>query len=139
MINNSKLKKIFILSLIFISFVGCDDNDDWIPNVRVDIKINLIQLNDLGDLQARYWNGGVNGIIIFRLDGNNFSAYDRTCSYHPSENCQVEIEEEEFFAKCPCCESEFDLIYGGIRKGPAKRPLKEYRTTVSHSLLHIHN
>ena len=139
MLNKSKLSKIFIISLIFITFIGCDDNDDWIPNVRVDITISLTQLADLGHLQSRVWSGGVNGIIIFRWGDREFNAYERTCSFQPSDNCVVELDDSEFFAKCPCCGSEFELIYNDIRKGPAKRPLKQYRTSVSDSWLHIYN
>jgi len=139
MYDISKLKKIFIISLIFITFIGCDDNDDWIPNVRVDITINLTQLADLGILQARYWPGGINGIIIFRLGDKEFNAFERTCPHKPSGNCVVEFDDVELFASCPCCGSEFDLIYGGLRKGPAKRPLKQYNTSVTDFWLHIRN
>ncbi len=139
MLNNSKLIKIFILSFIFVTFLGCDENDEWIPNVRVDITISLIELADLGLLQSRVWPGGVNGIIIFRLQDREFNAFERTCPFQPSDNCAVEPDDSELFAKCPCCESEFELINGDIRKGPSKRPLKRYQTSVSNSWLHIYN
>ena len=139
MLNRSKLRKIFIISLIFITFLGCDDNDDWIPNVRVNETINLIHLADVGLLQSRYWPGGVNDLIIFRLGDTEFNVYDRTCPYQPSKNCQVEVEEPELFAECPCCGSEFNLLDGMLRKGPAKRPLKQYSASVSGSFLYITN
>ena len=142
-INISKLKIIFVISLIFITFNGCDDYDDWIPNVRVDQTISLNRLANLGHLQADILPGGVNGIIIFRLEEEKFLAYDRTCPYQPSENCAVEIEEVELFAKCPCCESIFVISEGGYpSEGPAVqkgRPLKQYRTSVSNRLLRIYN
>lgn len=142
MINNSKLKIIFIISLIFITFVGCEDDDNWIPYVLVDETISLNRLTDMGHLQAKYWPGGVNGIIIFRLGNEEFYAYDRTCPYRPPENCAVEIEDESF-AKCPCCESIFVISDGGYpNEGPAVRkgrPLKQYRTSVSNGRLRIYN
>ncbi len=140
MSNNSKLRKIFIISFILITFMGCDDNDEWIPNVRVNKTIYLTLLANVGILES--WiipEEGVNGILIFRLGDREFNAYDRTCSYRPSENCIVEPVDEEFYAACPCCGSEFDLIYDGIRKGPANRPLKKYQTSVSEAGLHIYN
>jgi len=143
MLNKSKLSKIFIISLIFITFIGCDDNDDWIPNVRVDIRLDLnTQLATLGVLEARKIAGGVNGIILFRLEDRKFNALERTCPFQPSENCPVEIK-DNLFAECPCCGSEFYLSFedmpGAVKEGPAKRPLKQYRTSVLGSQLHIYN
>ncbi len=140
MLNKSKLSKIFIISLIFITFIGCDDNDDWIPNVRVEINLSPAELATMGLLQTRIFpNDGVNGVILFRLGNTEFNAYDRTCSFQPVENCIVEIDGSELFAKCPCCNSEFELLNGDIRKGPAKRPLKKYSTSVSDGRLFIYN
>lgn len=142
MLYISKLKKVFIISLIFITFVGCDDNDEWIPNVRVNLWLDLnTQLATLGLLQARIIQGeGVNGLIIFRLQDREFNAFDRTCPYRPSDNCKVEFVEEELSARCPCCESEFELFFNGaVKKGPAKRPLKQYRTSIVGSQLNIFN
>jgi nitrite reductase/ring-hydroxylating ferredoxin subunit len=139
MLSFSKLQKLFVIFLIFISFIGCDKYDDGIPNVRVNIHIDLVQLADVGILQAKYWPGGVNGIIIFRTGDREFKAYERTCPYQPEKNCQVVFDEAEIFALCPCCGSEFDLIYGDLRKGPAKWPLKQYRTSVANSFLQIFN
>jgi hypothetical protein len=44
--------------------------DDGIPNVRVEKGIGLIELADVGLLQAAKLPGGVSGIIIFRLGDN---------------------------------------------------------------------
>jgi nitrite reductase/ring-hydroxylating ferredoxin subunit len=140
MFNIPKLRKIFIISLLFITFIGCDNNDDWIPSVRVDIYINLIQLADVGHLQAKNWDGGVNGIIIVRLGDNQFNAFDRTCSFEPVKNCAIEFDAELLAASCPCCESLFELFESGaVQRGPARRPLKKYRTFVSGERLHISN
>ena len=58
MLNRAKLRKIFIISLIFITFLGCNENDDWIPNVRVEIQKDLnTQLANLGVLEARKIDG----------------------------------------------------------------------------------
>ncbi len=140
MLNNSKLRKIFIISLIFISFVGCDKYDDGIPNVSFKITLHLdTELSTLGHMQARKIQGGVNGIIIFRMADAEFNAYERTCPYEPEKNCQVDFNEGDLFATCQCCGSEFDLIYGDLREGPSKWPLKKYRTSISNSFLTIYN
>ncbi len=142
MIYFPKIRKIFIISLILSTFIACDDQDDWIPNVRVDKWMDLnTELAPLGLLQARIIpQEGVNGILLFRLADREFNAFDRTCSFQPSRNCAVEFDESELKASCPCCESEFELFYsGGVQKGPAKRPLKQYRTTIQGNMLRITN
>ena len=140
MINNSKLKIIFIISLIFITFVGCEDDDNWIPYVRVDQTISLNRLANLGHLQAKYMSGGVNGIIIFRTADKQFNAFDRTCPYQPSADCAVDFDDEILVAVCPCCESQFELFEAGaVQKGPARRPLRQYRAVIHGIYLRITN
>ena len=130
--------KIFYIFLIFITFIGCDDKDNWIPNVRVEESIDLIQLAGLGHHQARYWEGGVNGLIIFRTGNTDFNAFDRMCPYEISVNCSVDIK-DEMFAECPCCGSKFSLGLSALMKGPARHPLKQYRTMVQGNRLMITN
>jgi nitrite reductase/ring-hydroxylating ferredoxin subunit len=141
MLNYSKLIIIFVISLISVSFIGCDKYDDGIPNVRVDIRLDInTDLAKLGHSQAVTWPGGVNGIIIFRAHDREFKAYERTCPYQPSDNCKVEPDDTGLFATCPCCGSEFNLVFDGVlHKGPSKWPLKQYRTSVLNSMLHIYN
>ena len=128
--------------MILSTFISCDDKDDWIPNVRVDKWMDLnTELATLGLLQARVIpEEGVNGILLFRLQDREFNAFDRTCSFQPSKHCAVEFDETELKASCPCCGSEFELFYsGGVQKGPAKRPLKQYQTTIQGNMLRITN
>jgi nitrite reductase/ring-hydroxylating ferredoxin subunit len=141
MFNRTKLIKIFIIPLIFAIINGCDDNDQWIPNVRVQKSLHLsTDLATLGLLQAGNFTGGVNGIIVFRLADREFNAFDRTCSYQPAENCAVFFNHELLLAECPCCESLFELFESGaVQKGPARRPLKQYRAVVTGDILYISN
>ncbi len=141
MFNASKIINIFIISLIFITIPGCDDNDDWIPNVRVNLNLHLYtDLSTLGIMQAGTWPGGVNGIIVFRLADREFNAFDRTCPYHPLEDCPVFFNEDVLLAECRCCESLFELFQSGaVEKGPARRPLKQYRTAIVGNYLQISN
>jgi nitrite reductase/ring-hydroxylating ferredoxin subunit len=140
MFNFPKLIKLFLISWLFVTFIGCDDDNDWIPNVRVDERISLIQLADVGILQARELPGGVNGIIIFRLADTRFNAFDRTCPYEPGKNCRISFDEQVMLAECHCCGSLFELFESGaVQKGPAKRPLRQYSAVVYGSQLHISN
>ena len=140
MLNISKLGKIFIISLIFISFIGCDKYDDGIPNVRFSITLHLnTELATLGILQAREINGGLNGIILFRTGDREFNAFERTCPYERSGDCLVDFEEGDLTATCRCCGSEFNMVYGAREKGPSEWPLKKYRTSINDSFLTIYN
>ncbi|TVR74944.1 MAG: Rieske (2Fe-2S) protein [Marinilabiliales bacterium] len=142
MFPSPKLIKIFIISLLISTFIGCDDYDNWIPNVRVDEYLFLSHLQaTLGINQAMMIdNAGVNGILLFRLEDRQFNAFDRTCPFQPEDNCAVDFDDAELRAVCPCCGSEFELFFNGdVVKGPARRPLKQYRTVIEGSRLRITN
>jgi nitrite reductase/ring-hydroxylating ferredoxin subunit len=141
MLNRAKLIKIFVIPLVFAIINGCDENDQWIPNVRVQKSLHLsTDLATLGLLQAGTFEGGVNGLIVFRLADREFNAFDRTCPFQPAENCAVNFNEMMLSAECPCCGSQFELFESGaVQKGPARRPLKQYRAVVTGDILHISN
>ncbi len=142
MIYFPKIRKIFIISLVLSTFIACDDQDDWIPNVRVLLSLDLDAVRaTLGINQARMIdNEGVNGILLFRLEEWQFNAFDRTCPFQPEDNCAVDFDDTELKAVCPCCGSEFELFFSGhVQKGPARRPLKQYRTVIEGNRLRITN
>jgi nitrite reductase/ring-hydroxylating ferredoxin subunit len=142
---NSEISKVLflLLTLYFaITFSSCNKKDN-VPYVPVDIFIQLNDpefsaLNSVGN----YINitGGVNGIIIYRAAGEQFMAYDRTCTYRPSNNCRVSVDQSKNFAVCTeCCNSSFLLIDGSVAQGPAEIPLKQYQTTFDGLIIHIFN
>lgn len=136
--------KISLGLLLAIMLGGCERQPitDPVPFVFVQ---KLIDLNNTAYQALRfdrgfvYATGGVRGLIIFRRSANQFLAFDRVCTYHPSNPCGVvEVEPTGFFMRCPCCRSAFDFE-GNPINGPANFPLVRYRTSLNGSLLSINN
>lgn len=141
--KKSVLPILFTLSLIAFSFMGCRDQYEGIPDVNVDVYINLQnpeyqQLAGIGSWA--YVSGGSKGIIVFNLDNSNFAAYERHCTYQPENSCsRVSVEASNFYALDTCCSSRFQLIDGSPASGPAPRALKAYRTSFDGNIIHIWN
>jgi len=125
-----KTGKVIILLLLILCFFSCDEKQNPVPNVYVDI---LIPLNDPQYSSITvpgnflYLTGGVNGILLIHTVDDQYKAYDRTCTYDP--DCgTVSYNENTFRATdTVCCGSEFSMLVDGIvEQGPAEFPLKQY-------------
>lgn len=142
--NTSNLKKFWILSILLLIFIRCDDNLPPFPYVRIDVTFNIAtQLDNLQpDEYIKIDEHGVGGLIIYRKNQNTFEVYDAACTHEANSECVLEMNEEGYdLFTCPCCGSSF-FIYqqGNIFNGPARRPLKQYRATYSPpNQLHVNN
>jgi len=133
---------IFLFSVFMFS--SCEkENNHPVPNVMVDIRINIENatysgLNTIGSsIQV---TGGYRGIIIYRAGLNEFTAFDRSCPHHPFEQCAVVNGlEGQPFAECDCCGSVYQLLDGSKFDGPSLFPLRAYRAVFSHPFLTISN
>ena len=69
------------------------------------INLNLPQYIELKtDGTSIYIDGGVRGIILYRKNATTYLAYERNCSYQPSEACAtVDIDASKLFLidSCP--------------------------------------
>lgn len=134
-----------IIILIFLFGLSCKKNKDIVPYIYVDFYIDVLstQYSDLNAVGGFvYLTGGVNGIIVRRNDSNEFVAFDRTCTYHVSENRRVIVEDYSFYAYDSVCGSRYLILDGSPdSKGPSKIPLKQYRTSFNEStnVLHVYN
>ena len=137
----SKLKLFLLFFIASLLLISCEKNNDIIPYVPVNIYISIDpDLANLGVGGSAVYTGGLNGILIYRKSVYEFAAYERTCTYRPSDNCAIEIDETGLIPECPCCGSKFILTNeGSVLEGPAVFPLKQYQTTVTGNILHIHN
>ncbi len=140
LINNyAKVIYFFIIISSLVLSNSCEDERSQIPNVRVDLYLDLFtDLADLSVSAAKTWRGGYKGIIIYRYDQLGFYAYERTCPNYPIDKCAVSIK-DVIFAECACCKSLFSLPYNQLLNGPARFPLKQYRTRIVGNRLHIFN
>ena len=137
------MKKIFFLLILIFILSSCGDKNDYIQEVYVNIEVpvNHPEYSDLEAIgNSIFITGGVKGIIIYHFNINEYRAYDRNCSFEPSDNCAVIDSINSTIASCGCCTSKFLLDQGGITaNGPALLSLKEYYTTFSGGILHISN
>lgn len=138
-----RVKIIILLPIAFCVINSCSKSDDTIPHAYVDVDIYLtdpsyVNLNAVGGWV--YITGGVKGIIVYRKSNEEFLSFDRNCTYNPSDSkAIVFVDASNIMAVDTSCGSKFQLLDGTVVKTPASRPLKQYQTTYSGSLVHIHN
>jgi hypothetical protein len=82
-----------------------------------------------------YVSGGVRGLIIYRKDSNIYLAFERNCSFQPTDACAT-VEALQLYMQDACCGSTFN--YSGTPTGGlAWRPLQQYATSLSGTILTI--
>jgi hypothetical protein len=123
----------YSLILVLLSgtlFTSCNKEEYPIPNVPVNIAINLdlpsyVQLQNPGGFA--YVNGGSRGIIVYR-NFDEFVALDRHSTYNSADPCAVvDINPENQFELIDSCSgSIFSIQYGTVVSGPAKWGLRRY-------------
>ncbi|MFK7757835.1 MAG: hypothetical protein AB8B53_12970 [Flavobacteriales bacterium] len=138
------LKRIGYIALILIlsSCRGCREVDSIVPLVQVDFAINIDepQFFDLSFPTGwTYLSGGSRGILIYRNNIDQFSAYDRHAPYEVNEGCQVSVIDDGFTIEDPCSESTWIIIDGSVLSGPADQPLKQYNTQFLGNILRVFN
>ena len=136
---------IYLVSLVIIlSVISCKkDTDNGIPITAVDIYLytnnpSFVNLYAIGGWA--YISGGVRGILVYRKSSSEFMAYDRNCTYQPSQPCATGVVDatNSLFVDT-CCLSKFSMYDGSVTQGPAVLPLKAYQTTYDGNVLHIYN
>ena len=141
-----KSKVVFFSLAIFISgyIISCKkDAGDVVPDVYVNIYIyttdpEFVSINAVGGWV--YITGGSRGIVVYRNSVEEFMAYDRHCTYEPSNSCaRIEVEQSNITAVDSCCGSKFVLTDGSVASGPASLPLKQYQAKLEGTTLHIFN
>jgi len=152
------IAKITISTLIILFAVNCaKDQNSFLPYVRVNLHISLINYNHLkipGN-SILFKNEGVKGVIVVCInpDLSQYMAYDACCSYEKDFSGLVEIQPVEnltsppgtvfssdFFGICNKCGSEFNLMLSGQpHKGPATHYLQSYSISTGFESLMVTN
>ena len=151
----NKLFAIFVLlGVLSLSLQQCKKNTDtadfFTPvQVKTQLNLNLPQYIALQSPQGYiYIPEGNKGTVVYSLPQGGFIAFDRTCSYNPSDACAaVTVDSNYVGLRCgkydngfkPCCNSMFDLNSGIATQKPASRPLKQYYTSYdeANKILHV--
>ncbi len=145
---NTMLREIIrtgMILFLILGVEGCKDKDDRVPYVFVDITLYL----DLPEFSSLVTpggyatiSGGSMGIVIYRKTEEEFSAFDRHCTYKVSEYCRVHVDENTgITAICECCGSVFSIYDGIPIEGSATRSLLRYNTNYNNNtkILYLYN
>lgn len=130
--NSSQIIALSIIFLLSIVFSGCNEHNDAIPDVYVNIELDLNN-PDFYPLQTVgnhvYITGGVKGILVYRKSFDEFLAVERACPHDPDVGKVFTDETGHFAVDTIGCGSTFSLLIDGmVTEGPSKFPLKIYHT-----------
>ena len=137
------MKKIILMLLLLPLLLGCDVYNNPVPNVKVDFTIYpndvmYYRLNTYGGYE--YFTGGVNGIVVYRLDEWNFMAFDRACSYDWDEHDSwLWVAPDGLRLIDSLCGSTFNILDGNVLGGPAVYPARRYATRFDGARLRIYS
>ncbi len=143
MLKNLKLLSTIGMLIIFSSIISCGDTDQAVPNVPVDIDLNLnlpiyADLNTVGN--HLNISGGSLGIVVYRLSIDEFKAFDRHCTFNVPGNCRLDVDDTNIQVEDnECCGSVFSIIDGTVQSGDAFVPLREYQTSFFNNVVSITN
>ncbi len=148
------MNKLLILVLSLAIFVSCQKNNinnDPIADVPVNITINMAlpsYSHLLNEGTFVYENGGVKGVVVVHYQNDEFYAFDRACSFQPSNSCaKIEVDSAFMVFRCgstqttgfnKCCDSKF-FMNGQVLNGPATFGLKQYQVIKNGTELSIKN
>jgi hypothetical protein len=126
---------IFPLLLCCFGSFGCKGERDYsnIPYIRTDTTIDITSAmyNNLEFVGGwGYIPSGYKGIFIYNISGTEFIALERCCTYDPEIfEARVSYDINNLVLRDSVCGSEFRPFFaGGVVKGPAELPLRQYKT-----------
>lgn len=149
--------KIGILIACVVIFFACKKNNNNNQNVSqnctwsnaANTQVNFTILN--GSAQfipistptgTTYVAGyGLKGIVIYRIDQNQFVAFERQCTHDgcTNNNAKVWVQTGNTAVKDSVCGSSFVITNGSILNGPASVGLYQYHTSWDGNQLQIYN
>ena len=109
------------MQLSFLSVNNCSgnpiDRNPYLVDIRFQREFNLSlplysNLNYIGG-SLLIDDVGINGIILFNLNGSSFLAWEATCPNHLPESCS-KLEIEGVLAVCNCESFQYSLATGQL-------------------------
>lgn len=138
------LMKKYLLIASFLVLLSCgstDDGNSILPNVPVNVTLNL-NLPSYQDLlidgKAVFVpNHGIKGIIVYRFSASNIVAWDAACPHIPPSQCST-MALNGVLMVCSCDNSEFSIIDGSPQSG-TQYAARQYRVNKAGNSLTITN
>lgn len=146
------MRKILILALGVLLFTNCSSSDDVQNNPNLPdysfntgtlINTNLPQFNSLkfpGNFITLDDPYGINGIVLYYLGGNSYTAFELSDPNHVLTDCS-RLTVNGIIASCNCDDGNaYNIVNGypedGTNGGYA---LKPYFVEVSGSIIRVYN
>ena len=116
-----KITAFCLLQLSFLSFYNCGENpidrNPYLVDIRFQREFNLSlplysNLNYVGG-SLLIEDAGINGIILFNLNGSSFLAWEATCPNHLPKSCS-KLGIEGVLAVCSCESFQYSLATGQL-------------------------
>lgn len=129
------MKNLFFALITVLAFSNCTNNsqnNDILPYIPVNETINLslptyINLTVPGGWA--YSSGGINGIIVYNINGTQFKAFERSAPHISPSSCSQMVVENSIRMKCPCDDSEFNILNGAPLTDGVSFSAREYLVT----------
>lgn len=111
---------------------------------NLEINLNLPQFDQLryagGAMKIE--QGGINGLLVFNINGENFITWEATCPNHIPEECS-KLEISGLLSQCKCDNFKYSLANGQLIN-PSENlkrsyPMLNYKTMLSNNQLIISN
>lgn len=141
-----KAKTIFLLILL----INCTKDElkrnPYLNEIsfRHILNLNLPEYNNLNYAGGSQLipSRGINGLLLFNLNGNDFFAWEATCSNHKVEQCSS-LKINGLLALCSCDNYKYSLATGQLIEGPegntSQYPLLNYRVEKQNNIIVISN
>lgn len=109
------------MQLSFLSVNNCSENpidrNPYLVDIRFQRELNLSlplysNLNYIGG-SLLIDDVGINGVILFNLNGSSFLAWEATCPNHLPESCS-KLGIEGVLAVCNCESFQYSLATGQL-------------------------
>ena len=109
------------IGLLLLILHGCGrdeiERNPYLTSINFNVNLNL---NLPGYDNLRYAGGGqnikqggINGLLVFNLNGNDFLAWEATCPNHPIRDCS-DLYITGVLAECACEGFEYSLATGQL-------------------------
>ena len=142
------MKRISVLFPLFFIFLSCSSDDEirrnpYLPHLNFSVQMDLTlpeynQLNFPGNKFVTR-NYGINGIVVFNLNNDQYLAYELTDPNHVPRPCSsLVVNGTE--ATCSCEDgNRYTVITGEQIAGNGEYSLMPYRVVRSGNVLQISN